>query len=68
MQHKTDGLHHAHTRKRITKMEEYPHPIMWKRFIDKAIYVIGIFGPIMTIPQLYKIYIDQNATGVSTIS
>lgn len=36
--------------------------------MDKAIYVIGIAGPIMTIPQLTKIWIEKNAVGVSAIS
>ena len=65
----TDGLHHFHTRKRIHQDHEpYPHPHKWKKLMDKAIYVVGIFGPIMTIPQIYKIWFQQNASGVSAIS
>ena len=36
--------------------------------MDKAIYVISIFGPIMTIPQVTKIWIDKNASGIAVIS
>ena len=69
MAHDTQGLHHFHKRKRIyRKHEPYPHPHKWKRFMDKAIYVIGILGPILTIPQIANIWIDKNATGVSIIS
>ncbi len=69
MTNHTEGLHHHHVRKRIhQKHEPYPHPHKWKRFIDRAIYVVGLFGPIMTIPQLSKIWIEKNASGVSAIS
>ena len=65
----TKVLHHHHVRKRIhQKHESYPHPVKWKRFIDHAIYVVGLIGPIMTIPQLTKIWIEKNASGVSAIS
>jgi uncharacterized protein with PQ loop repeat len=40
----------------------------WKRFLNKAIYVVGLSSPIMTLPQLYNIWIDQNATGVSSVT
>lgn len=36
--------------------------------MDKAIYVVGSFGLIMTIPQVTKIWIEKNASGVSAIS
>lgn len=62
----TEGLHHYHVRKRIhQKHEPYPHPNKWKNFVDKAIFVIGAFGPIMTIPQLLEIWVGRNAAGVS---
>ena len=62
-------LHHFHVRKRIYKnLEVYPHPDKFKNFLDKIIYFVGISGPIMTIPQLLKIWIDKNATGLSLLS
>ena len=65
----TEGLHHHHSRKRIyQKHEVYPHPDKWVNFMDKAIYAVGIFGPLMTIPQLMKIWVDKNASGVSVVS
>lgn len=61
-----EPLHHAHRRKRIhQKHEPYPHPHKWKRFLDRIIYVVGVAGPIVTIPQITKIWIEKNATGVS---
>ena len=63
------SLHHFHKRKRIhKKLEEYPSPNKWISLIDNLTYFVAIFGPIMTIPQVTKIWIDKNATGVSIIS
>jgi len=36
--------------------------------MDRAIYVIAILGPVMTIPQIIKIWLHKNAAGVSAIS
>ncbi|MFH1586011.1 MAG: SemiSWEET family transporter [archaeon] len=63
------GLHHYHVRKRIhEKHEPYPHPNKWKRLMDKIIYPVAFAGPIMTLPQVYNIWIKKNASGVSIIS
>ncbi len=65
----TDGVHHFHKRKRIhLKKEKYPHPNKWKRMLDKIIYVVGVVGPLMTLPQLYNIWVLKNAAGVSVLS
>ena len=65
----SNGLHHFHRRKRIyINHEPYPHPNKWKRLMDKLIYIVGIIGPIMTIPQILKIWIDKNAAGISVIT
>ena len=69
MTHNGHGLDHFHQRKRISKkLEPYPHPEKWKNFLDKSIYFVAITGPIMTIPQLSKIWIEQSAAGVSMIT
>ena len=39
-----------------------------KKFVDKGIYVVGILGPISTIPQLLEIWISQNASGLSLMT
>lgn len=63
------GLHHFHRRKRVhQKHEPYPHPNKFKRFMDKAIFVIGVLGPLLTVPQVTKIWLEKNASGVSIIS
>lgn len=65
----THAIHHFHRRKRIYKNhEQYPHPNKAKRIMDKAIYGIALAGPVMTIPQITKIWIEKNAAGISLIS
>lgn len=62
----TNGIHHQQVRKRVyQEFEEYPHPDKLKRFMDRAIYVAGIGSPLMTLPQIYKIFSTQDAAGVS---
>ena len=65
----TIAIHHLHKRKRIHEGHEvYPSREKWKRFLDKLVYVVGIFGPLLTIPQILKIWVNQSAGGVSIIS
>jgi len=69
MPHSGLGLHHFHRRMRIhQKHEPYPHPDKWKRFMDRAVYVVGAIGPLMTLPQIIKIWIEKDAAGVSIIT
>jgi len=52
MVHNILGLHHLDLRKRIhLKKEKYPHPDKFKNFIDKAIFIVGIIGPLFAIPK-----------------
>lgn len=63
------GLHHFHKRKKISKkLERYPSPNKLKKLLDRSIYVIGIAGPALTIPQLFKIWSAKSAAGVSLIT
>jgi uncharacterized protein with PQ loop repeat len=49
-------------------MEEYPHPDKVKRFVDKLVYFASIMGVLMTLPQIWLIYVGRNASGLSIIS
>ena len=63
------GLHHFHRRKRIyANHEPYPHPNKWKSLMDNLIYFVGIIVPLMTVPQVAKIWIDKNVQGISLIA
>lgn len=69
MTNQTKELHHYHLRKRIhQKCEPCPHPNKFKRLYDKFIYVIAILAPIANIPQLLKVWIEKDASGVSSLS
>ena len=63
------GLHHLHLRKRIhSKREKFPSPDKKIRILDNLVLVASALGPLMTIPQLLKIFIFHDAGGVSFIS
>jgi len=64
------GYHHLHKRKRVYQrgLEPYPSPSRWKRLVDKMIYVVIFVGPVMTIPQVFEIWVNKNVGGVSVIS
>src|SRR3989344_5694834 len=62
-------LYHLHLRKRIHLLKEkYPHPKAFVRFIDNLMIIIAIAAPLATVPQIYKVWIEQNAQGVSLLS
>ena len=61
----THPLHHLHKR---NKLEKYPHPVQWKRNLDWIIVIVAIAGPLINIPQITKVYITQNATGLSLLA
>jgi len=63
------GIHHQSLRKRsYKKLEPYPHPNKFKRFFDKLIYVVAIITPITNLPQLLKVWVDHDVSGVSLLS
>lgn len=63
------GPHHFSKRRRIyIRHEPYPHPDKWKRLLDRVIYAVGILGPVLTIPQVLKIWVENDASGVSGVS
>lgn len=37
-------------------------------FVDHVIFAVAVIGPIMTIPQVVKIWAEQNAAGVSVLT
>ncbi|MFA5953836.1 MAG: PQ-loop domain-containing transporter [Candidatus Pacearchaeota archaeon] len=63
------ALHHISKRKRIHhNYEPYPHPNKWKRFLDIVIYFMGFASPVLTIPQILKIWIEKNSYSLSLVS
>jgi len=64
-----DGVHHIHKRKRASSsLCEYPHSKKWIRFLDRFLLIVAVVGPLLVLPQILKIYVEQNAIGVSALS
>jgi uncharacterized protein with PQ loop repeat len=69
MTHYNTGHHQLHKRKRVyKKLEQYPHTDKWKRILDKSMFVIGLIGPFMMIPQILKVHIEKNASSIAISS
>ena len=49
-------------------VEPYPARTFGKRFLDVAVYVAGILGPAMSLPQVILVYVGQDVAGISVIS
>ena len=63
------GLQHFSLRKRFhLKHEPFPAKNKKIRLLDKIIYVVGVLGPVMTLPQVIKIFVLKDASGVSFAS
>jgi len=63
------ALHHIHLRKRFANnFEQYPHPNKIKRLVDRLIYVAGVLGPLISLPQIIEIWYRHNAAGISILS
>ncbi len=61
-----DGHHHLNLRKRIfEKFEHYPNPDALKRFLDKIMLGVALIGPLATLPQVYQVFMTQDAKGLS---
>jgi len=40
----------------------------WRHVIDKGIFVVAIASPLMTVPQIVTIWVQESAAGVSVAS
>jgi uncharacterized protein with PQ loop repeat len=63
------GIHHLHRRKRVHQnLERFPHENKWINRLDRFLLIVAVVGPVMSIPQIYKIYSTKTAAGVSGLS
>lgn len=60
--------HHHWSKRQIAKNSTNKPLTGWKKYLDKIILLSAVFGPLTIIPQVLKIWVDQNASGVSVIS
>lgn len=63
------GTHHRHLRTRIYRtLEQYPHPSVWVRLLDRVVFIAGFVGPVMTLPQLHTIFVLHEISGISALT
>ncbi|MFA6279064.1 MAG: SemiSWEET family transporter [Candidatus Paceibacterota bacterium] len=46
-------------------LEPFPSKNAWKRYLDYIMYGVGLFAPVVLIPQILQIYTTQDASGIS---
>lgn len=61
-------LYHLYRQKKLVKLRRPLFPEKWVRILDRIAMVVSVLGPVLTLPQIYKIYALQNAEGLSLIS
>jgi uncharacterized protein with PQ loop repeat len=54
-------------RKHILK-EKFPPPNLGVNFLDKLVYLVAIVTPFATLPQIYTIWWEKKADGVSLLT
>jgi len=60
------SIHHFHLRRRARlKKDPYPHPNPWISRLDTLVLIVGILGPLFTIPQIHTIFFYQHVAGLS---
>lgn len=60
------SFHHLHLRKKgHPDLEPYPHPEKHKRIADRMVYLASVLTPIMTLPQVYSVWVNRSAAGIS---
>ena len=63
---KAGGEIHLHKRKQ--KLAKYPHPHRGIRFLDNLVLVISFLFPITALPQVWTVWVLQDAAGVSLLT
>lgn len=63
---------HMHLRRRAHRPNSvhyaYPSSNRLVRLIDGIMYVVGVVGPLVSIPQIMEVYVRQNVEGLSMLS
>tara|TARA_Y100000310_G_C20425599_1_gene688899 strand:- start:59 stop:382 length:324 start_codon:yes stop_codon:yes gene_type:complete len=62
-------MHHPHQHIRKRKEQgDFPSKKGFKKLLDKIILGVAFIMPLMTLPQIYNIWILKDATGVSVMT
>jgi len=58
-------IHDLNLRKRVRLLADpYPNPKFWVNLLDKIVLAVGVAGPLVTVPQIFKIIHEKSAGGV----
>jgi len=64
-----EALRHHQQRKEAEKQGQVlPQQGKFSNFIDKIIYPVGLLGPVMTLPQLFEVWLHKSAGELSLIT
>lgn len=59
-------MHHLHTRKRGREgVEPFPARTPLRRFLDRTMFAIAFLVPVALLPQVFQIYLNKSASGLS---
>lgn len=50
------------------RLEPYPNPDAFKRFLDKIMMGVALIGPLATLPQVYQVFMTQDTKGLSLVT
>lgn len=62
------GMHHYHKRRRVSVEGKKDSGDRLMNLIDKLIYFVAVLGPLVSVPQIWKIWVERNAAGVSVFT
>ncbi|MEK6887341.1 MAG: hypothetical protein AABX14_00170, partial [Candidatus Aenigmatarchaeota archaeon] len=67
-----NAIHHIHKRERVHRKQKnlkpYPSKNKWISLLDRLLIAVAILGPLMTLPQIFQIFVEKTAAGVSIVS
>lgn len=61
------GHFHQHMRERCKKINE-EKPTKYRKTLDKLVYIVGMVGPFILIPQIWRVYSTQDASSLSLLT
>lgn len=59
---------HGHAQHLAVKKIREMHQSKSHQILNSLAYALGIIGPLMTVPQIYKVWIQRDVAGLSLLS
>lgn len=64
----TNHIHAKKHNKKTSFLDEYLHMRNLKHKLGKSVYFIGLMGPLVTIPQVIRIWVRRSAEDISMLT